>query len=194
MEPHCTVHSCLLTQVEEFKIKFQSVAPTIRRSQTEPDEVIISRFNEEIFKDEKENSSGWVKTLIQRYCWCMNSACLEWNKFAFLGLYKLEQRKGGKHYWGLVHQVWTHLCIEREPLPPYECQEMLADNYIALRTVCEYNGLNPWLCMHFRRDRKCYMSMGIGFYNCASQICTSDSVGVKEKLIITLQLCLRTGT
>ncbi|XP_054753301.2 transmembrane protein 242-like [Lytechinus pictus] len=39
--------------VEEFKVKFQSVAPAIRRNETEPEEVIIARFKAEIFKDER---------------------------------------------------------------------------------------------------------------------------------------------
>ncbi|XP_786165.1 transmembrane protein 242 [Strongylocentrotus purpuratus] len=42
--------------VEELKTKFQSVAPAIRRNETEPEEVIIARFKEEILKDERTNS------------------------------------------------------------------------------------------------------------------------------------------
>lgn len=47
---------CLIFQVEELKTKFQSVAPAIRRNETEPEEVIIARFKEEILKDERTNS------------------------------------------------------------------------------------------------------------------------------------------
>ncbi|XP_072178097.1 transmembrane protein 242-like [Diadema setosum] len=43
--------------VEEFRVKFQSVAPRIRRNETEPEHVIIERFKAEILKDEKTASA-----------------------------------------------------------------------------------------------------------------------------------------